>query len=69
MAATMCWDQMKCGKEKACPAYPNRGFECWNVPGTLCRGEIQGSYGEKIELCRTKCEYYTGVISGTIRVC
>jgi methyl-accepting chemotaxis protein len=68
MAATRCWDHRKCGKEKDCPAYPDQGHSCWNVAGTLCRGEKQGTYGEKIEACREQCDFYAGVMAGTIKV-
>jgi hypothetical protein len=68
MAGTPCWKHRKCGKEKDCPAYPNHGFDCWNVAGTLCRNEVQGVYDQKIGSCRTQCPYYEGVISGSIKV-
>lgn len=68
MAAQVCWDIMKCGKHENCPAYPNKGFACWNVEGTLCRGQRQGGYSDKIGECRIKCEFYNGVMSGNIRV-
>lgn len=61
------------GGEKAeelgvCPAasYPkldsahggkNAGRVCWVVAGTMCGGEIQGSFAKKYEDCR-KCEFY-----------
>lgn len=68
MAVETCWSFMKCGKETDCPAHPNSGSACWNVEGTLCRGQKQGTYAEKVSECRTKCEFYSGVMSGTIRV-
>jgi hypothetical protein len=68
MAATACWEFQKCGRETECPAYPNRGFDCWNVEGTLCRGERQGAYDQKVKSCREVCKYYAGVIAGTIKV-
>jgi methyl-accepting chemotaxis protein len=68
MPGMTCWEHMNCKKESQCPAHPIRGFECWNVQGTLCRDQLQGSYHDKIEECRTKCDYYIGVMSGTIRV-
>jgi len=56
-----CWDFMRCGQEtyENCPAYPNRGRECWKVTGTRCDGgRLQmKSMSEKIEHCRT-CGYY-----------
>ncbi len=68
MTGTPCWDHMKCGKQAACPAYPNRGFDCWNVEATLCRGERQGNYDAKIGNCRNSCSFYAGVMDGKIKV-
>jgi hypothetical protein len=65
--AQMCWDIMKCGKERDCPAYPSMGFSCWSVEGTLCRGTRQGGYSDKIGDCRSSCQYYNGVMVGSIR--
>ena len=56
-----CWDFMKCQADArhGCPAYPDRGLECWKVTGTMCNGgSIQmASVAEKIAFCR-KCEFY-----------
>ncbi|MCP4649126.1 MAG: hypothetical protein GY853_03465 [PVC group bacterium] len=30
-----CWEYMRCGEEKACPAYPDHGEECWFHAGTM----------------------------------
>ena len=38
----------------------NAGRCCWVVSGTLCRGETQGSYTEKIEACQ-QCNFYKTV--------
>jgi chemotaxis signal transduction protein len=51
-----CWKVKNCNK-KDCPAYENRDLRCWNLSGTFCRDEIQGSYHEKIDACR-KCDFY-----------
>jgi hypothetical protein len=59
---------MKCGRETDCPAYPDRGFDCWNLEATMCRGERQGAYDEKIGYCRQLCDYYKGVMRGSIRI-
>lgn len=66
--ATACWDHQNCGKQGQCPAYPNEGGACWNVPGTLCRGEIQGAYQDKISGCREYCGFYKDVMAGAIKV-
>lgn len=48
-----CWEFMKCGRELGgskvkelgvCPAYPDHGRQCARVVGTLCSGEVQGSF-------------------------
>ncbi len=35
----------------------NGGRMCWHVAGTLCRGEVQGSFARKFENCH-ECEFY-----------
>jgi HD-GYP domain-containing protein (c-di-GMP phosphodiesterase class II) len=61
-----CWEFMRCGREvggaKAgelgvCPAYPDHGRHCARVAGTLCGGEIQGTFARKFGNCR-KCRFY-----------
>lgn len=64
----LCWDVKNCptSRRNSCPAYPNNGSDCWGVTATLCGGEEQGTYHEKMASCR-KCELYrlntTGVSS------
>jgi hypothetical protein len=60
-----CWEVKKCGREKECPAYPKWGRECFVITGTMCRGEQQGTYEQKIAKCRKECEFYNNAISGT----
>lgn len=38
----------------------NAGRVCWVVAGTMCGGEVQGSFARKYEDCR-KCEFYQRV--------
>jgi diguanylate cyclase (GGDEF)-like protein len=61
-----CWEIKKCGREQGgarvdelgiCPAYPNRGHSCWLVTGTLCGGEVQGTFAQKERNC-LQCEPY-----------
>lgn len=61
-----CWEYKGCGREEGgvkavelgvCPAYPNGGDNCWMVAGTLCGGQVQGTFAEKMGNCR-KCEFY-----------
>ena len=35
----------------------NGGRCCWVLAGTLCKGEIQGTYAEKFVNCE-KCDFY-----------
>ena len=56
-----CWEYMDCLPEiyKNCPAYPDKGLDCWKVTGTRCdHGRMEkASVTEKIEFCRT-CGFY-----------
>lgn len=63
MAKENCWEFKKCGKEKDCPAYPYKGTTCYVVKATLCRGEIQGGYEDKVKACRTACDFYKRLMS------
>lgn len=38
----------------------NAGRVCWVVAGTMCGGEIEGSFARKYEDCR-KCSFYQRV--------
>lgn len=38
----------------------NGGRACWIVEGTLCAGEVQGSYTRKIARCM-QCDFYAAV--------
>jgi signal transduction histidine kinase len=37
------------------------GRACWLIPGTLCGGEVQGPFCEKVDLC-FDCEFYKHVV-------
>jgi hypothetical protein len=61
-----CWEFMKCGRDegmasendkRSCPAYPFYGKNCASVAGTLCGGEVQGTFALKIFEC-AKCDFY-----------
>ena len=61
-----CWEFMKCGREEGglnvyelgvCQAYPDNGKQCAIVAGTLCGGNVQGTYAMKIFDC-VKCDFY-----------
>jgi methyl-accepting chemotaxis protein len=66
MGSQSCWEWMYCGAERGCPAYPNHGRDCWEVDGTLCRGEKQGAAQEKGQDCITLCKFMEGVFGGKI---
>ena len=54
------WEFMKCSTAiQECPAYPERGRECWKVTGTKCNGGKleMASKSEKIMFC-SKCNFY-----------
>jgi len=54
-----CWEFLNCPPESKsrCPAYPDKGQDCWKVPGTFCRGKQQGSVEEKREFCLFDCKF------------
>lgn len=50
-----CWEIMDCPPEvkRACPAWEFQvGDLCWFVNGTICRGETQDNWQEKMKICR-----------------
>lgn len=51
-----CWVSKQCDK-KDCPSHGNTDVKCWYVAGTLCDGNVQGDYAQKINSC-TECEVY-----------
>ena len=61
-----CWEFEQCGREAGgakaaelgvCPAYPDHGRACASVAGTLCGGQAQGTFAQKVGTCR-QCEFY-----------
>ena len=56
-----CWEFMKCKEStfSVCPAYPDKGLDCWKVTGTNCaKGAIEkATAAEKIAHCRN-CDFY-----------
>lgn len=52
----LCWEVNQCpaDRKENCPAWEfQAGDLCWSVSGTLCHGEIQDSWTEKMKLCRS----------------
>jgi hypothetical protein len=61
-----CWEFKKCGREVngvnedelgMCPAFPDGGKQCARVAGTMCSGEVQGTFAVKLANCMT-CDFY-----------
>ncbi len=53
-----CWEFKKCESKEDCPAYVKRaGKVCWIVAGTMCGGEVQGTFAKKIRTC-IECDFY-----------
>ncbi len=55
-----CWVVRKCPMEtrRKCPAWEfQSGDLCWFINGTICQGEVQESWNEKINMCRN-CEVF-----------
>jgi hypothetical protein len=59
-----CWVIRGCSSEnrESCPAWEfNLGHLCWFVNGTICRGKTQGSWPQKMKVCRS-CEVFSQVM-------
>ena len=59
-----CWEIRKCPPEqkKACPAWEfGIGHLCWFINGTICYGDVQASWKNKMILCRA-CEVFQELI-------
>ncbi len=51
-----CWVMKKCPPEQKnlCPAWEFRaGKLCWFINGTICEGEAQHTWSEKMKICRS----------------
>ena len=60
-----CWKVKKCGRED-CPAYnSSKPTRCWQIAGTFCKGQIQGTFAKKLTSCK-KCDVYQQAISNPI---
>jgi len=59
-----CWAIRECSSDnrESCPAWEfNLGHLCWFVNGTICRGEIQEGWPQKMKVCRT-CEVFAQTV-------
>lgn len=60
---TPCWVSLNCPIERRrhCPAWEfQSGDLCWFINGTICHGEVQQSWNEKMKLCR-QCEVFSSM--------
>ena len=58
-----CWTIKKCAPEqkKQCPAWEFKsGNLCWFINGTICDGNVHGSWNEKMKICRS-CEVFSNI--------
>ena len=59
-----CWIIKKCSPDqrKKCPAWEFRaGDLCWFINGTVCEGQVQASWQEKMQICRN-CEVFSSLL-------
>ncbi len=62
--AEPCWDVLRCPMETRlnCPAWEfQSGHLCWFINGTICHGQVHGTWREKIEACR-KCDVLRSIL-------
>ena len=62
-----CWEILNCGRENGGPkvaefgectaSKEGLGHSCWAIAGTLCGGEIQGTFAQKEANCMG-CDVY-----------
>lgn len=51
-----CWRVKDCN-EVNCPGYQSSEEKCWMIPGTICKGEVQGTAAEKRATCQ-ECKVF-----------
>lgn len=59
-----CWIIKKCppDRKKKCPAWElQAGKLCWFINGTICEGEVQKNWAEKMKICR-RCEVLSSLL-------
>jgi DNA-binding XRE family transcriptional regulator len=59
-----CWLTRRCSAENRenCPAWQfDAGHLCWFINGTICEGSPQGTWKEKMKICR-ECEVYRSIL-------
>ena len=61
-----CWVLKGCPPElkDKCPAFEFKsGDICWFINGTICDGEVQGTWKDKMKICRN-CDVFTSRVLG-----
>ena len=61
-----CWKVKKCPLDmrRNCPAWEFQlGNLCWYINGTICNGEAQKDWEEKMIICR-KCQVFQSLLPG-----
>jgi len=58
-----CWEILNCPalRKEKCAWEFKAGTMCWFINGTICEGEAQKNWSEKIKICRT-CKVLTSLI-------
>lgn len=51
-----CWQRLECN-ETTCPVYQSLDIRCWIYSATRCNGKSQGSFKDKLGVCR-QCEVF-----------
>ncbi len=62
-----CWVVKRCSEKirQECPAWElQAGHLCWFINGTICAGNVQKSWEEKMEICR-QCTVFASVFPPT----
>jgi hypothetical protein len=60
-----CWEETDCSQERKaeCPAFEfMSGDLCWLINGNTCHGQVQGSWEEKMKICRS-CKVFISQVS------
>ncbi|MBI2330670.1 MAG: GGDEF domain-containing protein [Chloroflexi bacterium] len=61
-----CWEIKSCRDEK-CPSYGDNDNRCWLTVGTLCGGEVQGKFAQKIQTCY-ECKVFKKISEDHLRL-
>lgn len=62
--STPCWVIQKCPAKirRNCPAWEFHGGQlCWFINGTICQGEVQENWHDKMKICR-QCEVFRPIL-------